>query len=71
MKAKIISLADEVALILPREIVMMMDLVPGQALHVRRLRDGGFRIGPRDAVYDRGLRIAKAAMVKYAERSRP
>jgi antitoxin component of MazEF toxin-antitoxin module len=67
MKAKLIRIGDEVALLLPNEIVKMLDLEEGQQLHVRRLEDGGFRVGKTDPDYEKGLRIAEEVMETCAE----
>jgi antitoxin component of MazEF toxin-antitoxin module len=67
VKAQVIKVGNEMALILPNEIVTMLDLKEGQEIQARRLADGGFRIGVDDPIHDKGMRIAEKAMVKYAE----
>lgn len=67
MKAEVIKIGDQTALILPNEIVKMLDIAEGQRLHVRRLADAGFRVGANDPVHDEGMRIAERMMVEYAE----
>jgi hypothetical protein len=67
MKARVIKVGDEMAVVLPNEAVAMLDLKDGQRLFVRRLPDGGYRIGPNDPAYDKGMRIAEDIMGEYAE----
>jgi antitoxin component of MazEF toxin-antitoxin module len=67
VKAQVIKVGNEIALILPNEIVRMLDLREGQQLYASRPADGGFRIGVDDPIHDKGMRIAEEAMVKYAE----
>jgi antitoxin component of MazEF toxin-antitoxin module len=67
MKAEVIRIGDELALILPNEIVTSLDIAKGQRLYVRRLADGGFRVGANDPEYDKGMRIAERVMAEYAE----
>jgi antitoxin component of MazEF toxin-antitoxin module len=67
MKAQLIKVGDKTAVVLPNEITQMLDLREGQQLHVRRLADGGFRIGVDDPVHDKAMSIAEEAMVRYAE----
>lgn len=66
MKGEVIKIGDQTALILPNEIVRSLDIAEGQRLYVRRLADGGFRVGD-DPEYDKGMRIAERVMVEYAE----
>lgn len=67
MKVKVIKVGDDLAFRLPNEIVKMLDLEEGQELFARRLPEGGVCVGHSDPVFDKGMRIAKEAMVKYAE----
>ena len=65
MKALVTKLGDETALILPNEIVKMLDLNEGQSLYVRKLDDGGFRVGATDPLHDQVIRIAERVMEEY------
>lgn len=67
MKALVTKLGEEIVLVLPNEIVKMPDLKDGQRLFVRRLDDGGFRVGATDPLYDEGMRIAERVMEEYRD----
>jgi len=61
MKALVTRVGDEIALILPGEIAKMLGLKEGQSLFVRRLDDGGFRVGRTDPLRDEVKGIARAS----------
>ena len=67
MKAPVIKVGEDIAVLVPKEIVTELGLKEGQELHVRRLDDAGFRIGIDDPLRDKALRIVDEATVKYAE----
>jgi antitoxin component of MazEF toxin-antitoxin module len=67
MKARVIRIGEEVAVVLPKEIVVALTLKEDQALHIRKVDDTGFRLGTTDPIHEKGLEIARKLMVDYAE----
>jgi antitoxin component of MazEF toxin-antitoxin module len=66
MKALVKRVGDETALILPSEIVKMLDLKEGHALFLRRLDDSGFRLGRTDPVQDEVMDIARQVLDEHS-----
>jgi antitoxin component of MazEF toxin-antitoxin module len=67
MKVKAVRVGDEIAVLLPRELVVRLGLAEGQFVHAVLLSDGSVRIGQSDPVFDEGMRIAEEVMEECAE----
>jgi antitoxin component of MazEF toxin-antitoxin module len=67
MKVEVTKIGGRFALLIPDEVAREVSLREGERLPVTCLPNASLRIGPDQSVRDRGLRIARRAMQRYAE----
>ena len=67
MKTQIIKVGDQLALMLPEDIVTQLEMKDGQELHLRPFPDGSLRIDTGASLHGEAMRIVDKAMVEYAE----
>jgi antitoxin component of MazEF toxin-antitoxin module len=67
MKVQIKKVGDADGFILPKELMLRLDLRRGQELHVVELAGGGFQLLPYDPDFERTLEIAGGVIDEYRD----
>jgi putative addiction module antidote len=67
MKIEIKKIGNSDGLILPRELMLRLDLKRGQELHVTELAGGGLQLLPYDPDFEKTVRIADEVMDEYRD----
>jgi putative addiction module antidote len=65
MKIEVKKIGNSTGVILPKELLMRLQLKQGDWLFVTELPDGGLKLVPRDPAFEKGIEIARKAMRKY------
>ena len=65
MKIEIKKIGNSAGLILPKELLVKLQLKQGDMLFVTELAEGGIKLVPHDPTFERGMEIARKAMKTY------
>ena len=65
MKIEIKKIGNSTGLILPKELLVKLQLKQGDMLFVTELAEGGIKLVPHDPTFERGMEIARKAMKTY------
>ncbi|KAB1070381.1 AbrB/MazE/SpoVT family DNA-binding domain-containing protein [Methylobacterium planeticum] len=65
MKLEVKKIGNSTGLILPRELLGVLNLAQGDWLYVTENADGSVRLSPYDPTFETGMRIAEKAMKTY------
>jgi putative addiction module antidote len=67
MKIEIKKIGNSDGLLIPRELMLRLDLKRGQQLHITELPGGGFQALPYDPDFERTMELAEDTMDKYRD----
>jgi putative addiction module antidote len=65
MKLEIKKIGNSTGIILPKDILLRLNLSQGDLVYVTETEDGGLMISPYDPDFAKGMEIAKKAMKDY------
>jgi putative addiction module antidote len=65
MKIEVKKIGNSTGLILPKELLVKLQLKQGDVLFVTELAEGGLKLVPHDPTFERGMEIARKAMKTY------
>ena len=67
MRVEIKKIGNSYGLILPRDVMNLLDLKGGETLHLESLAGGGFRATPYDPDFEKTMEIADEVMDEYKD----
>lgn len=65
MKLEIKKIGNSTGVILPKELLLRLNLKQGDAVYATEAADGTLHLTPYDPVFEKGMRIAEEAMKTY------
>jgi putative addiction module antidote len=67
MRVEIKKIGNSYGVILPREVMNLLDLKGGETLHLESLAGGGFRATPFDPDFEKTMEIAEEVIDEYRD----